>query len=399
MKVSIILPIYNVELYLRKCIDSIINQSEEDIEIICIDDCSTDHSAEIMEEYAKRDRRIVFLRNDKNLGLSATRNIGIGHAKGNYIQFVDSDDYIDPETCELLYSYAEEKQADVVYFNMQFLNDEENRLIREKQNNGAYPGVYTGIELFQKYMEDNVAKPEAVRHFINREFLINSEIKFYEGITHEDMLFSFQISVKARKVCDLNKELYVYRQRTNSISWGQKEKRASCLLVCLINIINTWLIHDFTAEENRAIAKYVRDLYALYLRSKVYRNETEIWGNEKEKLIQQIINGEYFAKISFQENDISRIRTASKRVLYGAGNISIDVLVNLKKYGIYFDYVVVTDKRTATEKIDGIQVIAIDELKTDENMCIVVGTSEKFHQEIKELLNKRSFNNIVFPIF
>jgi len=112
--VSIIVPIYNVEPYLHRCLDSLVNQTLKDIEIICINDCSPDNSLDILKEYAEKDERINIINFEKNQGVSVARNTGIEIAKGEYIGFVDSDDYVDLDFYEKLYKKARETDADMV---------------------------------------------------------------------------------------------------------------------------------------------------------------------------------------------------------------------------------------------------------------------------------------------
>lgn len=114
IKISVIIPVYNVEEYLKECLDSVINQTLKEIEIICIDDCSTDSSYSILEEYAKKDSRIVLIKNKENMGVGYNRNIGIKEAKGEYIGFIDSDDYISEDYYENLYNTAKKYNSDVV---------------------------------------------------------------------------------------------------------------------------------------------------------------------------------------------------------------------------------------------------------------------------------------------
>ena len=114
IKVSVIIPVYNVELYLRECLDSIVNQTLKEIEIICIDDCSTDNSYSILEEYSKKDVRFRILKNISNIGSGPTRNIGIREAKGQYISFIDSDDYISNNYLNDLYNTAIKYNSDIV---------------------------------------------------------------------------------------------------------------------------------------------------------------------------------------------------------------------------------------------------------------------------------------------
>ena len=112
IKISVIIPVYNVEKYLRECLDSLINQSFKDFEVICIDDGSTDKSYKILEEYSQKDSRIKVLKQEHN-GAGAARNLGIEIAKGKYIQFLDSDDYFEPNMLEELYNTAEKFGADM----------------------------------------------------------------------------------------------------------------------------------------------------------------------------------------------------------------------------------------------------------------------------------------------
>ena len=112
IKVSVIVPVYNVEKYLRQCLDSIINQTLKEIEILCINDGSTDSSPEILKEYEEKDSRIKII-NKKNAGLSAARNQGLELAKGEYVSFIDSDDWINETFCEALYTAAKKYDSDI----------------------------------------------------------------------------------------------------------------------------------------------------------------------------------------------------------------------------------------------------------------------------------------------
>ena len=114
-KVSVIIPVYNVEKYLRECLDSVVNQTLKDIEIICINDGSPDNSLAILEEYAKKDSRIIVI-SQENSGVSTARNVGIDLAKGDYLYFIDADDYAEPDLLELSYQKALSTQCDIVNF-------------------------------------------------------------------------------------------------------------------------------------------------------------------------------------------------------------------------------------------------------------------------------------------
>ena len=123
VKVSIIIPVYNTEKYLRKCLDSVCNQTLQDIEIICVNDCSTDDSLEILKEYASNDNRIKIINFTENKGVAIARNTAIEQAKGEYIGFVDSDDYVDLDFYEKLYNAAKSENAELVVGKTQMENE------------------------------------------------------------------------------------------------------------------------------------------------------------------------------------------------------------------------------------------------------------------------------------
>lgn len=397
MKLSIIIPVYNVELYLKDCLDSVIKQDLDGIEILCVEDCSTDNSLDVLEEYAKRDDRIKIIRNSVNKGLSASRNIGIRRATGEYVQFIDSDDFIEVGACRKLYEFAKANDADIVYFNLRFLNDEVNGLIREEENIKCYNGVFKGRELFCLFQRDNMQKPEAVRHFTKRSFIIENELFFFEGIIHEDILFSFLGIMKAERVCDLCEVLYVYRQRSGSISWGAKEKSASCLLVCLLEICSFWLTGTFSSYENKYISKYIKKLYKYYLYRKAYASRNIYYGNEKEIMLQKIIEGKYFETISFKDSDVEKMRKAQRLVLYGAGKIAVEIIHELQKKEIFVTDVVVSVKNN-TKVLAGLKICEINELIADEDVLFIIGTGKKYRDEICTLLRQKKYTNFIIPV-
>ena len=117
MKFSFIIPVFNAREYIKECLNSILNQSMSDFEIICIDDCSTDNSLEILENFSQMDERIVVHSNKKNMGAGFSRNIGLNYATGEYIAFVDADDWIEKDFCKILYNNAKTNDSDIVLFN------------------------------------------------------------------------------------------------------------------------------------------------------------------------------------------------------------------------------------------------------------------------------------------
>lgn len=127
--VSVIVPVYNTDKYLEECLESILNQTLKDIEIICIEDKSTDNSLQILKEFSKKDDRIIIIENDENRGISFNRNKGMAYAKGKYISFIDSDDKLDKDAYEKLYNFIEENHQDFVIFNTLRFNEDRKSVV------------------------------------------------------------------------------------------------------------------------------------------------------------------------------------------------------------------------------------------------------------------------------
>jgi len=210
IKVSIIVPVYNTGKYLRKCIESIINQTLKDIEIICVNDGSTDNSLEILEEYAARDKRISVISHE-NRGNGATRNVGLRQAKGEYIGFVDSDDFIDLTMFEKLYKKAKLYNCDVVMTGIYLYNTNtgEYWLFRDAKIYEAFSneGSFTAAEhpVLMQYIGtwDRICR----REFLNKHSIFMDEVRFYD-----DVLFTIKVSALAEKISIVHEPLYFYRK-------------------------------------------------------------------------------------------------------------------------------------------------------------------------------------------
>lgn len=224
VKVSVIVPVYNVENYLNRCLDSIIQQTLTDIEIICIDDGSTDAFLTILKEYAKKDNRIKII-SKKNEGLSVARNIGIECANGEYISFVDSDDYISLDTLEKTYKSAVNNNSDVVMFKIATFNEEDNfnysykkyfKIDEDMQDVNFENYVFTFHEIRKHIMNTAFA---AWAKIYKRSFLSQyDDFKFPEGLIFEDIPFHIKAILRAERISFVPEFLYKYRlSNPNSI--------------------------------------------------------------------------------------------------------------------------------------------------------------------------------------
>lgn len=221
-KVSVIIPIYNSEKYLIECLNSASNQSLKDIEIICVNDGSVDKTPQILDNYGNKDSRVKIIK-QKNKGVGAARNSGLSVATGTYVQFLDSDDMLEPKTLEYAVQQMEEKNLDVFYFDACAIF-ESAQLEKEKSSyktyyhrENHYQDVRTGSQLFTEWIKDGGFRPNGNLQMIRRDFLLQSGVKFIPGIVQEDNAFTAEVMLQARRVCHENKTLYIRRVRSDSI--------------------------------------------------------------------------------------------------------------------------------------------------------------------------------------
>lgn len=221
-KVSVVVPIYNVEKYLRQCLDSIIAQTLKDIEIILVNDGSKDGSLAIIKEFANKDKRIKVI-DKKNEGLGKTYNRGMDEAKGEYIGFVESDDWIEPDMYETLYNVAKKNKVDVVKAKYFIFNDKDNKT----DHLSALPEdeLECVFNPRQKPMIFYIGA-SVWAGIYKREFLSNNNIRFLEspGASYQDTGFNFKIWAMADKAYLIDKALLHYRTGHETQSVKSKDK-------------------------------------------------------------------------------------------------------------------------------------------------------------------------------
>lgn len=227
-KVSIIVPIYNVEQYLPKCIESLLEQTLQEIEIILVDDGATDRSSEICDIYALKDHRIKVI-HKINGGLSDARNVGIEVAQGEYITFLDSDDWVEPNLYEYLYSLAKKEDADIAQCDYIEVYAEDIQIDFRQHIKET---IHTGAEALGLLFGEEYVKTVVVWNKLYRRILFE-EIRFPKGKVHEDEFTTYKVIHKANKLVNSNIPMVYYRQREGSImAEGFNEKR--------LHVIEAW---------------------------------------------------------------------------------------------------------------------------------------------------------------
>lgn len=215
-KVSVIIPLYNTQDYIRPTLESVAGQTLRDIEIIVVDDGSTDGSLQIVREAASADSRIrVF--SQANQGQSVARNTGLEQAKGRYVYFMDSDDLLDAGALECCYRKCEENTLDLVLFDADIFGDEGCfDAAYYHRTDGLEDKIYTGEELLRGLMARYAHRASVCLNFIRREYLSRTGLKFYPGIVHEDELFTFLCYIRAEKAGIIPEAFFKRRFRGNS---------------------------------------------------------------------------------------------------------------------------------------------------------------------------------------
>lgn len=217
-KVSIIIPVYNTAEYVRQAVESITEQTLREIEIIVVNDGSTDGSLQILEELAAQDTRIQVY-SQENKGQSVARNNGVQHATGQYLYFMDSDDLLDPDALELCYKKCEEQELDFVLFDADILNKESSLamgLNYKRYDQTDDKQVYNGHELLHLLVMKHAFSPSPCLSFIRTNYFKSSQLSFYPDIIHEDQLFTCLLYLKAKRVMSIHQSFFKRRFREDS---------------------------------------------------------------------------------------------------------------------------------------------------------------------------------------
>ena len=213
-RVSVIIPIYNVERYIAECIESLLHQTFTDFEAICVDSGSSDRSIEIAREVAGDDSRFVFTESGDN-GQSVARNRALDMVRGEYLLNLDSDDYYVSDTLERLVKESDASSLDMLYFSAKtfYETDDLSRTNPERQDNRPdIPGVLSGPDMYVQMEKTGAFRPSACMFMFKRSLVEEAGLRFVEGIIHEDLLFTMMIVPLAKKTAFLN-ETFLFSSR------------------------------------------------------------------------------------------------------------------------------------------------------------------------------------------
>ncbi|MCI6847610.1 MAG: glycosyltransferase [Erysipelotrichaceae bacterium] len=297
IKLSVIVPVYNVEKYINKCLDSLINQTLKDIEFIFVNDGSLDNSVKIIKEYQKKDKRIKLF-NKKNGGQASARNLGLKKANGEYIAFLDSDDYVKEDMYEILYNRAKKDNLDIVICNYYLVYPEkiiENRL-----------SITNDMEKIISPREYIVLSPSPWNKIIRHEYLTKQNFMFPEGIIYEDLASIPLLGLGNPKTVFLNQCLYYYVQSSSSTMRNNEYKsKYENIFPATEYLYNNMIGRGYDKE-----LEYLLTYHLLYLGSlnfykfKKYQQIDIISANMKK----------YFSK--WYKNELVKLKFTKKQIFY-----------------------------------------------------------------------------------
>lgn len=291
-KVSIIIPSYNSEIYISNCLDSIFSQTHDDLEVVLVDDCSTDHSYDIMRSYEKREpRRLKLVRNPENKGAGASRNIGLDIADGKYIGFVDSDDYIDLDAVKKMHDSLEKTGVDIARISRRIVYKGHNVSFLGRKLDVREDGIIVPKQEIEYLTSDS---PGVTNKMFRRELI--GDAKFPEKLKWEDYPFSIPLMYKANGVVTAQNTNYNYNLNFGGTTVGDASKVSPRLLDIFTcsDIIRNEILTDTTDEKVKAQIDFLCIQNCLQrIRDIFYSNISLKEKRELINLISTLINKKY----------------------------------------------------------------------------------------------------------
>lgn len=383
MKISLIIPVYNTQKYLTKCLDSILNHNFNDIEIICINDNSEDDSLRVLEYYSKIDTRVRIINNKKNVGLSESRNKGLKVASGDYIMFLDSDDYIADNSLFDLYNKMKDKDLDVLFFGYHEHLLEKN-VINDRTRIDYYPQIFSGMDFFCDCQDKNNEYVTSWSAIYKRLFLKENNLRFANGLLHEDVLFYFEVIMKAKKVSSINISYYEYIRRKNSITFSndniQDKIWSLSKMIYIINELKKDMPDCYQYYINNYLSDCIKGIIDNYRKIQYFDMSKYPLCPEVDFVIKIVgltfYNGFFTYKLP--KNIVEYIKKYKKVIIYGAGKVGQGLYELLSEYQICTDLFVQTECNIPNKKATcyGVELKVISEVEDKSNVVVLVANKK-----------------------
>lgn len=411
--ISIIIPVYNVEKYLKKCIESCISQTLSNIEIIIINDCSPDNCDKIMHEYELRYPELIkciYLK--ENIKQGGARNRGLEIAQGEYILFVDSDDYIAEDMCEKMYKSAMFNDADIVICDY-FRVSDNNKFIR------------TSLNIKIESVE-NISKDFLLEHRINQGVLCKlyrrklfANTKFLENVYHEDLPFTLVWILNANKINYISIPLYYYVSREDSVmcktDYNTKLQYANAIACLIDNLKKAKLFEKYYKPLCKNILKEINDFICIYIMQFLDRGLKELenlikavnenipdWNErikneesflecEKNIIYNFLSNSNYDEELLQRHNiELNKLFRNNKVAIWGGGVYGKNLMEYTSKYNIRPMYIIDSNTNLHGSYLNDILVTSIDKISDKCDIVIVTIKDKGIFEEIREEVDKKN---------
>ena len=420
--VSVIIPVYKVEAWLSACLDSVLAQTLENIEVICIDDASPDACPQILDVYAVKDSRIKVLHLRENMGQGNGRNLGLAHASGKYVYFLDSDDMIEPDAMEQLFNKAEEEDLDGIFFDSRAVFEDEKLAKRyasyPSERYGTYPAEpVKGAALFAEFIRQREWTCYIQRQFWKREFLIEEEIDFPVRVEHEDEVFAFKAILAAERVIYWRKPFFIRRYREESVMTsppmpknfygyfmdycymdrfahergysGPVPEDAGSSGISQNDIQNA--IDRNLARIYEKLVRYYRDLSGKYDLEALFQTQ-----EEKNLYYFFASSQKAWMHYGMLSREVLRMAEEAEHLyIYGAGVLAGQVFQALAMKGIVIDGFLVTKKEGNPQALQGRPVFSWQEFSDSDTFIkqdrcfVIIAVTKGFQKDIEALLTKK----------
>ena len=403
VKVSVVIPVYNVEQYLPACLDSVLGQTLQDIEVICVDDASPDRCPEMLDAYAEQDARVKVIHLEKNSQQAFARNRGMEIASGKYLYLLDSDDLITPEAMEELYELAERDSLDGIFFDSQVLYA--TKRLEKKfgsyiiQRQGNYPDeVVRGETLFDRFISQDEWTCYVQRQFWNLEFLRKNNIWFPEGHEHEDEVFPFEAIYLAERVRYIPAQYFIRRFRDNSVVTSPPSgKNFYGYFMCytqMVDFLEERHIQSDSADSN--VGRMYERMLFLY---EMLHGKEQLDTYFKDPRYLQLYRyfeysqkGERYYKL--KDRIVETLRKYDAVYIYGAGLVAHKRYRQIIKAGFPVAAFLVTFETGNPKELFGRPVIPFSNAEIDERSIVVIGVSDGYAEEITPLLDEHGIHHI-----
>ncbi len=406
IKISVIIPAYNVENYIKECIESVTDQTLKEIEVFCVEDVSTDHTAEIIEDLSKRDERIHFIKHSKNMGFQTGRNEGLEKARGKYIYYLDSDDYLKrKDALELIYNRMESDKLDALCFETETVDElvtfnDKKRFDGHKRSD--YPKVMSGPDSFVLMNKTGEYKSPVWLYAYSREFLISAGIRFIPNSFSEDLIYTFHVHLLAKRVGVMSEELHCYRLRDNSQVHSDRRvyktkglERNIWYLFKLMDIIN----ERGSKEDQILDAEILAEIRAWKRRfdACTYEEKKEYISSIQSGIIFSVFVDKVLSELPYilppEKIDLLR----SKKVFfYGAGEYARKYKRLFEINDIDIEGIIVSKKNT--DKFGGFDIIEFEKWNFDNDSILVPAVSDKYKTKIMQQIKNMHKDASVFDV-